>query len=67
VGSGVYYPHVVFDYECYRGHPGVVADDVPGAFRAAAEVVSLPVHPHLTAGDLTTIVAATREVVGARV
>lgn len=64
VGSGVYYPRVVFDYDCYREHPGVVADAVPNAARAAAQVASLPVHPHLCDEDLDTIVTAVRQVLG---
>lgn len=64
VGSGIYYPKVVFDYDCYRDHPNVVVSDVPAARAAAAQVVSLPVHPFLTEDDLTTIVSAVREVLG---
>lgn len=64
VGCGVYYPKVVFDYDCYRDLPNVHASDVPHARRAAAEVVSLPVHPYLTDDDLDAIVAGVRKVVG---
>ena len=61
IGSGVYYPRVVFDYECYRDHPLVeVNADVPNACRAAAEVLSLPVHTGLAAADLERIVEAVR-------
>ncbi|MFQ5558427.1 MAG: DegT/DnrJ/EryC1/StrS family aminotransferase [Acidimicrobiales bacterium] len=65
VGCGIYYPRVVFDYDCYRHHPGVVTADVPNARAAAAEVASLPVHPHLTSGEIDRIVATVREVMGA--
>lgn len=66
VGSGVYYPKLVFDYECYRTDPRVVAgaDDVPNARLIAAQVVSLPIHPYLSDGDLDQIVAAVRKVLG---
>lgn len=68
VGNGVYYPKIVFDYDCYRGHP-LVPDaqlaDVPVAAKAAAEVLSLPVHAALTEEQLDTIVATVREVLGA--
>lgn len=64
VGCGVYYPRVVFDYECYRADPRVVIDDVPAAVAAAAEVVSLPVHPFLTAGDRDRVVEVVAGVVG---
>lgn len=65
VGSGIYYPKVAFDYDCYRAHPGVIESDVPVASRMATEVLSLPVHPKLSAADLDTIVGAIREVFGA--
>jgi perosamine synthetase len=65
VGCGIYYPRVVFDYDCYRDHPGVVAADVPNAVAAAAEVASLPVHPYLTSGELDQIVSTVRKVLGA--
>jgi dTDP-4-amino-4,6-dideoxygalactose transaminase len=62
VGCGIYYPKVVFDYDCYRSNPGVVTDEVPNAARAASEVISLPVHPFLTDADLDRIVTTVREV-----
>ncbi|MGY0232393.1 DegT/DnrJ/EryC1/StrS family aminotransferase [Longispora urticae] len=65
VGSGVYYPRLVHDYDCYRDHPRVVVDPTPVAERVAAACLSLPVHPYLSESDLDTIVAAVREVMGA--
>jgi dTDP-4-amino-4,6-dideoxygalactose transaminase len=59
IATGVYYPRVVFGYECYEGHPGVVPEEVPEARAAAAEVLSLPVHPALRPDDLDRIVDAT--------
>jgi dTDP-4-amino-4,6-dideoxygalactose transaminase len=64
IGCGIYYPRVVFDYDSYRNHPRVVLADVPNATLAANEVVSLPVHPHLSASDLEQIVSAVRQVLG---
>jgi dTDP-4-amino-4,6-dideoxygalactose transaminase len=61
VGTGVHYPRPVFDYECYRDHPRVVAADVPVASKIASEVLSLPVHPRLTESDLDYIIEQTRE------
>jgi dTDP-4-amino-4,6-dideoxygalactose transaminase len=58
VGTGVYYPRVVFDHECYRAHPRVVTEPVPEAERAANEVLSLPVHPHLSPHDIDRIAEA---------
>jgi len=65
VGCGVYYPRVVFDYDCYRRDPRVEIADVPHAVRCASEVVSLPVHQHLTTIELERIVEVVRDVVGA--
>jgi perosamine synthetase len=65
VQTGIYYPRVVFDYDCYREHPNVFASDVPAARATARQVLSLPVHPHLSAGDLDHIVEAVRGSLGA--
>jgi perosamine synthetase len=62
IGNGIYYPKVVFDYDCYRDHPGVIASDVPVASRVAQQALSLPVHPKLTATEIDTVVEAVREV-----
>lgn len=62
IGNGTYYPKVVFDYDCYRDLPGVIASEVPVASKVAQQALSLPVHPKLTADELDTIVAAVREV-----
>lgn len=62
VGAGVYYPKVVYDYDCYREHPGVVADPVPVALQIASEVFSLPVHQHLSGPDVDQIIATVRSV-----
>jgi dTDP-4-amino-4,6-dideoxygalactose transaminase len=64
VGSGTYYPKAVYDYDCYRDHPGVVVGDTPNAEQAAREVLSLPVHAHLTDTDLDTVVEAVRAAMG---
>jgi dTDP-4-amino-4,6-dideoxygalactose transaminase len=60
IGTGIYYPRVVFDYPCYRGHPNVVVCDVPEAERAAHQVLSLPVHPNLSFADLDRVVEEVR-------
>jgi perosamine synthetase len=65
VESGVYYPRVVHDYECYRGHPGVVVTPVPEAARAAREVLSLPVHPRLSADDVDRVIDVVRRALSA--
>jgi perosamine synthetase len=65
VGCGVYYPKLVFDYDCYRGNPQVIPSDVPVAAQVAGNVVSLPVHSGLTDTQIDDVIAAVREVMGA--
>lgn len=63
VGAGVYYPipnHRLPSLAPYA--PGL---DLPETEKAAAEVVSLPVHPSLSQGDLERIVTAVNAVAGA--
>ena len=63
VGSGVYYPIPNHRLESLKGFaPGL---DLPETERAAAEVLSLPVHPSLGQGDLDRIVEAVNTVVQA--
>lgn len=56
VGTGVYYPTVLYEYEHLRPY----ASSCPEAERAAREVVSVPVHPFLSDKDLSTIVEAVK-------
>jgi perosamine synthetase len=57
VGSGVYYPTPI------HALPSFGLDlDLPETMRAAAEVLSLPVHPALSDDDVRTVVARVREV-----
>src|SRR6478735_4003060 len=63
VGSGVYYPvpnHRLASLAHFA--PGLHLAETE---RAAGEVVSLPVHPSLSSGDLDRIVAAVNAVAGA--
>lgn len=64
VGCGIYYPRLVHDYDCYRHHPAVVTDPTPVAARIVQEVVSLPVHQHLTDADLDQIITVVHELMG---
>ncbi|MHB1139464.1 MAG: DegT/DnrJ/EryC1/StrS family aminotransferase, partial [Microthrixaceae bacterium] len=66
IGCGIYYPRAAYDYGCYRTHPGVVIESCPEAERAAAETLSLPVHPHLTEAQLDEIVTTVTDVVRGR-
>lgn len=63
VGSGVYYPipnHRLVSLAKFA--PGL---DLPETEKAAAEVISLPVHPSLSEADLERIVTAVNAVTGA--
>lgn len=65
IGAGVYYPRAVYDYDCYRNHPRVRIDGSPVGERVAAQVISLPVHQHLTEGQRDQVVAAVIAAAGA--
>jgi perosamine synthetase len=60
VGSAVYYPTPIHRLKPYLGADGRPANgaDLGETDRAAAEVLSLPVHPGLAEGDLERIAAA---------
>lgn len=66
VGTGAYYPKIVFDYEPYRNRFDVRTGSFPNAERAAREVVSLPIHPKLTSSDLDRIIESVATAVRAR-
>ncbi|MFC6992332.1 DegT/DnrJ/EryC1/StrS family aminotransferase [Haladaptatus sp. GCM10025707] len=57
IDSGVYYPKSIHQQPAYAD----VTFHAPEAEAAAAEVLSLPVHPTLSEEDLTRIVAAVTE------
>ena len=63
VGSLIYYP-VPIHRQAYlqRYVPGAADLDLPVTDRLSDEVLSIPVHPKLTAEDLATIIRAVREV-----
>lgn len=56
IGSGVFYPAVVWDYDIFRSNPLVsTSDDVSNARTAAREVLSLPVHPRIGPAEIDAI------------
>ncbi|MCW3841321.1 DegT/DnrJ/EryC1/StrS family aminotransferase [Micromonospora yasonensis] len=65
VGCGIYYPKTVYDYECYRDHPRVIADPAPVTERVVRQCVSIPVHHHLTDSQVDQVIEAVRKAVGA--
>jgi perosamine synthetase len=66
IGSGIYYPRTVFDYDCYRDHPHVVVGETPIASEVARTCLSLPVHPHLSDAELDRIVTTMTTLLGDR-
>lgn len=67
IGNAVYYPtpiHRLKPYLSEDGKPGPW--DLPETERAAAEVVSLPVHPSLTEAELERIAEGANLAGGAR-
>jgi perosamine synthetase len=63
VGSEVYYPVPIHKQTFYVNELGY-NDSLPETEKAAAEVLSLPVHAGLGASDLETIVSAVNEFMG---
>jgi len=63
IGSGVHYPIPVHHQPLYRelGYD----DQLPEAERASREVLSLPVHPALSAGDLQEVALSLRDAMAA--
>jgi len=61
IGTGIYYPSVVFDYDCYRNHPLVSIADVPLAENFVKNCLSIPVHPSLEKGDIDRIISVIQE------
>ncbi len=60
VGTGVYYPVPIHKQTYYVNDLGY-DQTLPEAEKAAAEVLSLPVHPALSSADLETIVATVND------
>lgn len=56
IGSGFYYPKLVFEYETYQNRPDVIISDCPVAEKVVTEVISIPVHPYVSSKDREHIV-----------
>jgi dTDP-3-amino-3,4,6-trideoxy-alpha-D-glucose transaminase len=63
VSVGRHYPFVCPDQPAVRGI-GTAAGALPVARRIAARELSLPIHPHMSYGELETVIDACREVCG---
>lgn len=55
IDTGVYYPKLVFDHACFAETPQVIRDHCPVAAEATRQVLSLPVHQHLSDSDLDRV------------
>ncbi|MFF1910663.1 DegT/DnrJ/EryC1/StrS family aminotransferase [Streptomyces sp. NPDC058239] len=67
IGNAVYYPtpvHRLAPFETGEKVLGYAAGDLPETERAAAEALSIPVHPMLTSQELDRLTATVNEVVG---
>jgi len=64
VGAGVYYPKPLHAFPHIQAC-GYKLGDFPEAEKAAAEVISLPVHPMVSESDVDTIVSIFKEVLSA--
>jgi dTDP-4-amino-4,6-dideoxygalactose transaminase len=62
VGAGIHYPYPVHLTGAYA-HLGLGAGTAPVAERAAGEILSLPMHPHLTEAMQDRVVAVLRSAV----
>jgi perosamine synthetase len=68
IGTGISYPKLAFDHECFRDHPQIhpaSPDEFPVADALTDQVLSLPVHPALTESDVDTVIGEVREALGA--
>jgi dTDP-4-amino-4,6-dideoxygalactose transaminase len=63
IGAGVHYPFPLHLHGALRDL-GYRAGDFPVAEKAAAEILSLPMHPHLTAAQQERVAEALRRAVG---
>ncbi len=63
IGAGVYYPKLVFDYDCFRSHPQVHVADAPVAQSISKRCFSLPIHQYLSDLELNRIAESVLEVV----
>lgn len=60
IGCGIHYPDPVHLTPAFR-HLGHARGDFPAAEKAATEILSLPMHPHLTEAHQHQVAAALRE------
>jgi dTDP-4-amino-4,6-dideoxygalactose transaminase len=66
IGTGIHYPVPLHQQKAY-GHLGYKTGDFPVTERVAREVVSLPMFPQLSHSQQDEVVAAVKEIAGAKV
>ena len=62
ISSAVHYRSLAFDHPYLRDQRGIVPGDCPTARAMTTEVLSLPVHQHLTHDDVADVISAVRKV-----
>ena len=65
IATGIYYPRVVFDYECFRGHPQIRSRPLPNASRWARHALSLPVHPGVSDAEIERVIKEVKDAIDA--
>jgi dTDP-4-amino-4,6-dideoxygalactose transaminase len=65
VATGVYYPRLVFDYECFRDHPQIRSRPLPNASMWARQALSLPVHPGVSPEEVERVIHLVKEAIDA--
>ena len=55
IGSGIYYPKLAHDYDCFRNDSRIHLTETPVANNIVNEVLSIPVHQNLSEQDVELI------------
>lgn len=64
IGSGVYYPKLVYEYDFVPEELRPPSGSTPQAHRFSRQVLSLPVHPGVELDQIDRIIGAVRQVLG---
>jgi dTDP-4-amino-4,6-dideoxygalactose transaminase len=62
IGTNVHYPVPVHLQPAYKGKTWMVGGGLAATEQAAAEVLSLPMFPQLTDGQVAEVIAAVKQV-----
>ena len=61
IGSGIYYPKLAHDYDCFRNDSRIHLTETPVAKKIVNEVLSIPVHQNLSEQDVAFIAEKVKE------